>query len=345
MDRRHIAWLVLAIGASGAFSPAMPGSIPPPMRLAAAPIMLPPGYLSVLTYNVNGLPWPVASGRTQALGEIGDRLAQLRMRGAAPQVVVLQEAFSSEAEAIGKRAGYPFVVYGPGRDMAQPVLPGFTPARSLLKGEGLAPALSSGLVILSDYRLSAVRRQPFPQNACAGYDCLANKGILSAYVAVPGAPAPIRIVATHLNSGNPSGQPEEVSRIAFARQMDALDSFEERAENKRTVSIYAGDFNMGHSPARLELLMGYIKKKKAKVATAMGRYKYAQGCQATPTLCGQQFAIAANVPLRHANDWQFYAAPDNAMLAAVSREVMFKPGPGDKALSDHMGLKVVYRFR
>ena len=34
--------------------------------------------LSVMTYNVRGLPWPIAWGRADALAQIGDRLAALR---------------------------------------------------------------------------------------------------------------------------------------------------------------------------------------------------------------------------------------------------------------------------
>ncbi|MCP1468618.1 endonuclease/exonuclease/phosphatase family metal-dependent hydrolase [Sphingobium sp. OAS761] len=345
MNRKRMVLSLIALGALGGFSSMVPGSVPPPLTLAAAPDTLPPGYLSVLTYNVGGLPWPVARDRPQALAAIGDRLAQMRATGAAPQVVVLQEAFTTDAEAIARRSGYGFVAFGPGAGMAQPALPGYAPARSIWKGETVGPQLSSGLVILSDYRLSDIRRQPFPKGACAGYDCLANKGMLSARVAVPDAPAPVEIIATHMNSAGPSGQPEIVSRAAYARQIDALDRFDDRPESHRTIRLFAGDFNMGHSPGRLELLMGYIKKRKAKVATAMGRDKYADGCRAMRSLCGAQFAMAANVPAQHANDWQFYAAPDMRMLAAVSREVMFKPDANGKTLSDHLGLKVTYRFQ
>ena len=35
--------------------------------------------LAVLTYNVKGLPWPVASGRDEAMVRIGERLAAGQM--------------------------------------------------------------------------------------------------------------------------------------------------------------------------------------------------------------------------------------------------------------------------
>src|SRR4051794_12601604 len=69
--------------------------------------------LSVLTYNVHGLPWPLASGRNPAFVEIATRLRALRAAGAQPHVVVLQEAFTGAAKSIGAEAGYPFVLIGP----------------------------------------------------------------------------------------------------------------------------------------------------------------------------------------------------------------------------------------
>lgn len=345
LNRKRLAALALGAVALAGFSPAISDTIPRPMRFAAAPSRLPAGQLAVLTYNVNGLPFPAAFDRPRALAAIGDSLARMRADGTAPQVVVLQEAFTPEARAIAARAGYRFAAFGPDSGDAQPELAGFSPERSLWKGEAFGPAMSSGLVMLSDYKLSHIRHTPFPRGACAGYDCLANKGILAARVDVPGVSAAVEVVATHLNSGNPSGQPEAVSRVAYARQIDALADFTDGPDYKRTVSIYAGDFNMGHSPARLELLMGYIRHKKAKVATAMGRDKYAPLCRETPGDCDGQAAIPANVPLRHANDWQFFTAPAGVHLDVIGREVMFKPGQGKKPLSDHMGLKVVYRFQ
>jgi hypothetical protein len=71
------------------------------------------GTLSVLTYNVKGLPWPIALGRSNALAQIGAHLSALRRSGQAPQVVVLQEAFTAEAQFIGVASGYRSIVSGP----------------------------------------------------------------------------------------------------------------------------------------------------------------------------------------------------------------------------------------
>ena len=55
--------------------------------------------LSVMTYNVNGLPWPVAFGREAALERIGARLAEMRRGERQPRLVLLQEAFRDDAAA------------------------------------------------------------------------------------------------------------------------------------------------------------------------------------------------------------------------------------------------------
>src|SRR4051812_39302953 len=64
------------------------------------------GTLSLLTYNIEGAPWPFAWNRPAAFVRIADRLRMLRRSGRNPQIVVLQEAFSEGARAIGRETGY-----------------------------------------------------------------------------------------------------------------------------------------------------------------------------------------------------------------------------------------------
>ena len=71
--------------------------------------------LSVMTYNVRGLPWPIAWGRADALAQIGDRLAALRRAGRQPHILLLQEAFTPEARAIAARAAERATAGRPGR--------------------------------------------------------------------------------------------------------------------------------------------------------------------------------------------------------------------------------------
>lgn len=43
--------------------------------------------LSVMTYNVKGLPWPATWGREPALAAIGKKFAQMRERKAQPHAI------------------------------------------------------------------------------------------------------------------------------------------------------------------------------------------------------------------------------------------------------------------
>jgi endonuclease/exonuclease/phosphatase family metal-dependent hydrolase len=301
-----------------------------------------PGQISVLTYNVGGLPWPIAFDRPANLALIGRELAELRATRRAPQVVVLQEAFTPEAQAIARTAGYRYTIMGPGIGDPRPAMPGYAPPRSILKGEAFGPVLPSGLVMMSDFKLSHIRRTAFPASACSGYDCLANKGILAARIAAPGFSDPIEVITAHFNSGNPSGQPEPTNRIAFERQLDALGRFVADDKLKRTIRIYAGDFNMGHSPARLSALFGFIHMRKGMAAAAWGKDKREGLCRTRPNDCQQGVALAANVPLRHANDWQIVTAPQDVQLNPIAREIMFASDRTGNMPSDHFGLKVTY---
>ena len=72
-----------------------------------------PAELSVLTYNIEGLPWPARSGRSEDLSRIAAQLQSLRTEGRQPHVVLFEEAFSADAKAVAVKAGYRYIVDGP----------------------------------------------------------------------------------------------------------------------------------------------------------------------------------------------------------------------------------------
>jgi endonuclease/exonuclease/phosphatase family metal-dependent hydrolase len=298
-----------------------------------------------MTYNVEGLPWPLAIRRREAMEAIGARLAELRAAGKAPQVVVLQEAFISEARMIGIRGGYRYRASGPFSDDPQPANDNGTALpRSLLLGEKSGPWFSSGLAILSDFPLSDVRSLPFPAGACAGYDCLANKGMLAVRLSVPDLAYPVEIVTTHLNCNRASGRPEPVNRIAYRQQLDAFGRWIAQTASPDTVRIYAGDFNVGHSPQRLAMLLAHLDRWNVTEVTAMGRPRYVRLCRGGREDCTGPNLIPANVPLRHAQDWQFYRAPAGARVTPLSRSVLFGRDRSGRMMSDHIGYAVAYRL-
>src|SRR4051812_13110525 len=104
MFMRSKSMLLAALGsllcvASSCGAPALTGS----PAAQARPF---DGTLSVLTYNVEGAPWPFALDRPPAFARIAERLRTLRRLGQSPQIAVLQEAFTGQAKAIGRDAGY-----------------------------------------------------------------------------------------------------------------------------------------------------------------------------------------------------------------------------------------------
>src|SRR5207302_2421116 len=96
---------LVALAATVAATPALPADQPAPAA-----------QLSVMSYNVHGLPWPFTTGRPKALHAIRDRLTAMRLKGDQPHLVLLQEAFSGDAKAIARKTGYRYVVNGPSRD-------------------------------------------------------------------------------------------------------------------------------------------------------------------------------------------------------------------------------------
>lgn len=210
--------------------------------------------LSVMTYNVKGLPWPAGWDRGPALAAIGAKLADMRERKAQPQVVLLQEAFVDDAKAIARRAGYRHIANGPQRAPAATVPPlgrEFAAEARWDRGELSGNLLDSGLVILSDYPIVKSRNFAFPQGACAGFDCLAAKGVMIAWIAVPDAPQPIAVVNTHLNSRHSTHVTSERADQAYIWQVEATRRFVSANIDQDTPVIFGGDFNTGEAPRRL----------------------------------------------------------------------------------------------
>lgn len=248
----------------------------------------PTGELSIMSYNIKGLPWPVAIGREDAIFKIGQRLAKMRSRDTQPRVVVLQEAFGDAPHTLGRAAGYHFVVTGPRlsrRPTSPPLGQQFAQGAQWIKGEARGSVIDSGLAILSDHPVTRVERYAFPEGACAGYDCLAAKGVLVAWIDVPGAAEPIAFVDTHLNSRSAARVGTERADRAYAWQVAAVRTFLSRVLPPDTPVILGGDLNTGRVPARLAaaarpLMKGVqvdgLRAVLAKEAVAVGSQNEAQ---------------------------------------------------------------------
>jgi endonuclease/exonuclease/phosphatase family metal-dependent hydrolase len=311
---------------------------------ARAPTGAPPpfdGTLSVLTYNVKGIPWPIARGRGPAMDRIAGRLRDLRRSGANPHIVLLQEAFSGDARAIGGEAGYRYRAEGPSASDVAVARPdgadeAFLAAASWRKGETQGKLLGSGLQILSDYPISSVHRMAWPAFACAGFDCLAEKGALIATVELPGAPSPVDIVTAHLNSLNSSGVPEARSLYAYRRQAILLAGFIRRWHDPARPLVVAGDFNVHLSPRRRLALLPR--------AAGWGGGPPVREALHVLARSGAPLPPDARSVLRLGRDWQFFASGTRARLGPVGVRILFGPDAAGPALSDHVGYAASFRI-
>ncbi|QXQ07845.1 endonuclease/exonuclease/phosphatase family protein [Sphingosinicellaceae bacterium] len=295
--------------------------------------------ITLLTYNVKGLPWPVASDRSAALDAIAGRLAAMRRKGQQPNLVALQEAFIPEAKAIGRKAGYRYVAFGPGSDEVSvsagtPQDRAFRDAARFMDGESSGKRVDSGLVIFSDYPIVAVHRTAYA--VCAGYDCLANKGALAVAVVVPGLAAPLTVINSHLNSGAASGAPRERATYAYRRQVDALKLFIASTCPPGLPILIAGDFNVGNRAERRNYFTDQI----------LG----ISGLLVAERACGQKFVCSGGTSggiaesIRHGKDWLLYRPSRSLALWPVNLSASFGRAPDGSMLSDHIGVAVTYAF-
>ncbi len=311
------------------------GASPPPLAPKSFSRVPYAGTLTVLTFNVKGLPWPIATGREEALRRIGERLRTLREQGAAPRIVLLQEAFTPAALAMAADAGYPYIARGP--DDRQSVGGAHRPdGGDWWHGETEGKFVGSGLLIASDYPIVAVRRLAFSATACAGYDCLANKGVLMIRVMPPGTDQPVDILDTHLNSRGASGVNDARSDYAYERQLEELGRFVRAVHDPEVPLIAGGDFNMGRSPRR-----------RAALALAASR----MGADGTPLRDamhdagsrGARLPPDALLSMMRAKDLQLFS-PGIEKLRPRRVDVPFGRERDGSMLSDHVGYAVEYQL-
>jgi len=291
--------------------------------------------IDVLTYNVEGLPKRVRPGRTGALRELGIRLASMRAAGTAPGIVMFQEVFSRSARRAVVAADYPSLASGPSAKDRPPrprqrSLPG---RANLRKGELGIKLASSGLVIASDYPVLASGRQPFARGSCAGFDCLSNKGIVFALVAIPGVPATIDLFNTHMNSRGASRVAERRNLAAHQKQSREVLGFVGMHSDPDTPTIFGGDFNMRGSDER------FAEFSRWKPLTLVHGY-----CLEQASRCDVRMSWDGDEPWMDTQDLQLFRSGTVVKARPVRVEAMFDGGKGGPRLSDHDGFRVIYEL-
>lgn len=290
---------------------------------------------SVLTYNLEGLPWPARSGRPPKLKEIGERISAMHEDGSAPDIILFQEMFSTAAKKAVAASGYAAIAPGPRRVSS----PEDGPERRLsgkskpLKGELGLRVLGSGLSIASRYPIIDRDREAFGRRACAGIDCLANKGIMMARIYLPGVPVPIDVFNSHMNARRASRVPEERSLEAHGRQVQMASAFIADTSDADNALIFGGDFNMRHSEERWE---GFSEYHPLDLV-----HKF---CIEEPDRCEVAMSWDGDAPWMDTQDLQFFADGRRVTVEPVRIEAMFDGGDTPR-LSDHDGVKVTYRIQ
>ena len=264
----------------------------------------------VLSYNVQGLIWPIKKHKGE-LPRIGEILGEMRARGEHPDVVFLQEGFRDDKiKELIKNAGYPYYYKGP--------------KNNLHPSDG-------GIYILSDYKILRSAKVAFGK-ACTGYDCLSNKGVMIAELEVPGFPEPIIVANTHMNSGKASGSPEAKYIKARKDQIAKIGWLLKQFGTEGRTVFFGGDFNTAPRKAPWDVLRSTLNMKNAQ-----------EDCMQNAGSCVRLSDDSDDDILIGAPDHVFYQAGKGVNLSPVSIEKTFKIKHGDRWISDHWGLEVVFK--
>lgn len=295
--------------------------------------------LTVLTFNVAGLPWPASKDRAVVMPAIGQHIAALADEGFPVDVILIQEGFIAETEMIADALAFAYRVTGAG-----PELKAISHAcagcksddrqQKWWKGEGIGPFVGSGLHIFSVYPVVGVSRMAFGNQDCAGYDCLANKGAILARVVLPGVPEPVDVLTTHLNSTNAAGVPKWETHIAHERQVRRLAEFWGSVTSIDRPNIVGGDFNIRGSHQRFLPL--------AKLFHGASFVK--NTCESVGGSTPCDIDIQPEAPWLTSQDLQAFKSGRKVSIEPVlARTVLNEPVNGSQ-LSDHFGFLVRYRL-
>ena len=302
--------------------------LPAPAASAAEKVTL-----RVLSYNVNDLPWPLRKKAKSQMKFIGRDLARRRAEGTAPDIVLLQEAFTNRSKKLVKKAGYPYVKKGPGRRKSGGDLAEVRGRQKIElvagnRGSTTKAYVGSGLYILSRFPIVDTKYQLFGHK-CSGNDCLANKAVLLARVKLPGIAKPLDIVTSHMDANKKKEASKKKRFKAHRKQTRIVKAFLDKF-NGRRAAIFAGDLNVKNAKR-------YNNFVETIPVVNAGEY-----CVERPKRCRTGANANADTLWRKTNDQHFIIDGNDFAIKPVYMERNYDQRVKGKRLSDHLGFEVVY---
>ena len=301
--------------------------------------------IDVLTYNIEGLPFPARSGRGPYLRDIAQRLAAFRASGDGPDIILFQEVFSKDAARAVTDSAYRSIVVGPRtRTRQDPNTEGALPgSRNIFRGEVGRTFTSAGLAIATDYPIMGAGYIPYARQSCAGFDCLSNKGILFAEVAIPGVPGLIDVYTTHMQSQGSSRVIVERHAEAHRRQMNELAAYVRSSSPLTDPILIGGDFNMRNSDVRhftFDRVTADVAAANNPTSPVGNVHRY---CSEHRDTCDVRQEWREDEWFRVQN-LHLFQSGNVVNVRPIRVEGMFDGGPSGPVLSDHNGFRVVYEL-
>ncbi|MFM7348981.1 MAG: endonuclease/exonuclease/phosphatase family protein [Erythrobacter sp.] len=313
------------------------------VELNAPSAISPPTTLSVMTYNIEGLTWPARTGRGPFLAKMTAEFARMEREGVLPDVIVFQEAFSSDALRTAASTPHANFALGPRARTRSGLARTKDPVlrkRNYLRGEWGIRLMGSGLAIASRYPIVAKFGQPYGPTSCAGWDCLSNKSAMLVRIAVPGVPDPIEIATTHMNSQGSSGVSREKQTASHAVQSAELAAFLDKFSDPANPMVLGGDFNMRRNPARFsefERQNGYQLARRHCLEVAADPAKGAA--------CDIRLSFDGDAPWLDTQDLQIFDDGYRIALRPIRIEAWFDGEDAGGKLSDHDAYIVTYAIQ
>lgn len=263
--------------------------------------LLPNDTIKIMSYNINGLPWPIRSGKKKAYEYIANELYNNRENGTGPGIVLIQEGFTNTVNTIIEKSGYKYVI----------------------KPINVLGILNSGLYILSDYPIVNAYEISYG-TTIAGWDALANKGVLLFSIILPNGEK-LNLINTHLNSVNSSGVSQEKSFLAQKKQLYIIDN-NLKMIDRNDHTVFGGDFNIKTHQPNYEFMLS-----KLNVSDSYDDCLQNDDCDG-------------------ANDKRHIDVVDHFLYESDTLEISdirrtFLGGSTDFKLSDHSALVVTYKFK